>query len=579
MSGSTLVPSAPLYVPRLLTTLLCALMSIVPACVPVPGPGDDGDPGGDAGNGDDQPVAGLPLASYQTNNFVGPAACAACHTDLTDEAGNDVSIDKAWRATMMANAAKDPYFKATVEAEVAEAPALASVIESTCATCHSPSAHTQATADGGMSAYLGDGFFNEANELHEVAMDGVSCALCHQITDAFLADQEAAFSGGYTVDTETPAPDRLMYGPYPDPVQPALMQGSVGFTPTLGAHIEDSGLCATCHTLFTPTLDAAGEIVGEFPEQTPFQEWQQSAFADGGEDDRSCQSCHMPPADGPTAISVLPSGLAARAVFYRHVFRGGNSFMLKLLRQNIEALGLTASTENFDDAIAITEDFLRTETAEVEVFDAALAGDTLTFEVGLTNLCGHKFPTSFPSRRAWLHVTVTDGGGFVVFESGAWDGEGRIAGNDEDEDITTVEPHHDEITSDNQVQVYQSVMGNTDGEVTHILLRGDVYLKDNRLLPAGFDKANASAATAVAGAAATDDDFIGGSDEVTYSIDVASADGPFTVSVELLYQSVSYPFAVDLAERSGEFIDQFNTMLDEADKSPALIDTMDVTVP
>jgi len=557
----------------ILWSLIAALLLIVASCVMPPPDNGDGQPP------DNQPVAGAPLASYQTDHFVGPSACAACHSDLTDEGGHDVSIDKAWRATPMANAAKDPYFQAAVEAEVAAEPALAAVIEDTCSKCHSPAAHTQAVADGMTAAYLGDGFYNEANDLHTVAMDGVTCTVCHQITSAFQDDPESSFSGGYVIDTSTTAPDRIIYGPFPDPVQPELMRGAVGYTPTYGTHISDAGLCATCHTLYTPTVDAGGNVVGQFPEQTPFLEWQQSNFGDGvGNDDRTCQSCHMPLADGAVAISKLPNNLTPREMFYQHVFRGGNRFMLKMLRNNIEALGLSASTENFDDAIAITADFLQNNTAEVAVSDAHVEGSTLDFDVTITNLCGHKFPASFPSRRAWLHVTVTNSGGATVFESGAWDADGKITGDDEDVDISTFEVHHDEITSEDQVQVYQSVMGNTDGNVTHTLLRGHVYLKDNRILPVGFDKASATEDTAVNGAAATDDDFVGGSDTVTYEIDLGGANGPFTISVELVYQSVSYPFAHDLAEQTGTFIDQFNTMFDEADKTPVQIGSVETTV-
>ena len=51
-----------------------------------------------------------------------------------------------------------------------------------------------------------------------------------------------------------------------------------------------SELCATCHTLFTQALDPQGTVVGELPEQVPYQEWLHSAFRGA----RSCQSCHMP---------------------------------------------------------------------------------------------------------------------------------------------------------------------------------------------------------------------------------------------------------------------------------------------
>ena len=64
-------------------------------------------------------------------------------------------------------------------------------------------------------------------------------------------------------------------------------------------------------------------------------------------------------------------------------------------------------------------------------------------------------------------------------------------GVDADADRATFEPHYDLITSPDQVQVYEAIMGNNLNEVTYTLLRGADYLKDNRLLPQGFDKATA----------------------------------------------------------------------------------------
>ena len=104
-------------------------------------------------------------------------------------------------------------------------------------------------------------------------------------------------------------------------------------------------------------------------------------------------------------------------------------------------------------------------------------------------LTGHKFPTGFPSRRTWLHLTVTDASGQVVFESGAVNADGSIVGNDSDADPSAYEPHYLEITSPDQVQIYEAVMGDTEGMVTTVLLKGAGYVKDNRLLPHGFDKA------------------------------------------------------------------------------------------
>ena len=75
------------------------------------------------------------------------------------------------------------------------------------------------------------------------------------------------------------------------------------------------------------------------------------------------------------------------------------------------------------------------------------------------NLGGHKLPTAYPSRRAWLHVVVRDASGAVVFESGAMNPDGSIQGNDNDADAAKFEPHYDEIRSADQVQIYESIIG------------------------------------------------------------------------------------------------------------------------
>ena len=180
----------------------------------------------------------LPLTKISTDDFTGSGNCANCHTDLTDSAGEDVSIGSHWRSTMMANAAKDPIWQAKVASEVLRTPGLKEVIEDKCTTCHMPMAYTQANADGTPALILGDGFLNPANALHELAMDGNSCTLCHQIVDPVL--------GKYTIDTGTDPPDRLNYGPFTNP-QKMTMRASSGFTPVFGEQTLKSTICGTCH--------------------------------------------------------------------------------------------------------------------------------------------------------------------------------------------------------------------------------------------------------------------------------------------------------------------------------------------
>jgi hypothetical protein len=114
-------------------------------------------------------------------------------------------------------------------------------------------------------------------------------------------------------------------------------------------------------------------------------------------------------------------------------------------------------------------------------------GEPLNVALRVSNLAGHKLPTGFPSRRVWIHLKVVDASGATIFESGAPPPDGRISGNAADQDRASIEPNYRTITQDDQVQVYETVMANSDGEVTFTLLRAARYRKDNRLLPRGFD--------------------------------------------------------------------------------------------
>jgi hypothetical protein len=179
-------------------------------------------------------------------------------------------------------------------------------------------------------------------------------------------------------------------------------------------------------------------------------------------------------------------------------------------------------------------------------------GGRLEAEVAIENLGGHKLPTAYPSRRVWLHFTVSDADGRTVFDSGAFDKSGAIAGNDNDTDAARYEPHYAEIRAADQVQIYEAVLGDVNGGVTTGLLTAVKYLKDNRLLPRGFDKRTADQDVAVAGSAMEDADFSGGGDRVRYSVAVGGARGPFRVTAELCYQSVAYRWAQNLGRYDAE---------------------------
>jgi hypothetical protein len=484
---------------------------------------------------------------------------------MVDESGTDVSTDTLWRTSMMANAARDPYWQASVRSEALTHPALQAVIEDKCATCHMPMARTTLDASGSAAQVLDDGLLDPEHGLHSLAIDGISCTLCHQIREDGFGTA-GSYSGGFVIDTERPAGGRESFGPFPVPPGLAnLMQSSAGFIPIESLHIEQSELCATCHTLYTPYVDAAGQVAGEFPEQTAYLEWLSSSFSGT----ISCQGCHMPAAKGAVQLSV--TGGPPRSPAHQHVFAGGNAYMLKILEGYGEDLAATASSEQFRDKQGQVVEQLQKRTATVKLEDVSLDGSNLSAEVAISPMAGHKLPTGFPSRRVWIHFVVQDASGQVVFESGAFNPDGSIAGNDNDADPAAYEPHYLIIGTPDQVQIYESIMGNTEDAVTTTLLRGARYLKDNRLLPSGFDKAAVDADIAVYGAALEDEDFAGGGDRLQYALDLGDAQGPLTVTAELLYQSIGYRWAENLRAYDAPEPARFAGYYDMVSNQPVVI--------
>jgi hypothetical protein len=521
---------------------------------------------------DDAGHPGLPLPVVQGRLFSTSGECANCHTNMTDDGGADVSIDSEWRSTMMANASRDPYWQASVRGEVLTLPDLRSTIEENCTTCHMPMARYAAMDSGDEVLIFDNGFLNPENDSHTFAIDSVSCTLCHQIREEGLGFS-SSYSGEFYIDTELRIPNRVIFGPFE--IENALaetMQHVSGYRPEQGLHLGRSELCASCHTLYTPYVNYRGEIVGEFPEQVSYLEWFYSDYRRT----RTCQDCHMPVVDGGVMISTMSSVL--RSPFSRHVFVGGNTYVLELLKTFGEELQVTASGEQFETTSDYTLEQLETRSATIEFDEVRLAGSRLFADVVIKNLAGHKFPTGFPSRRVWIHLTVQDVNDQVIFESGAFNPDGSIVGNDNDADPQNVEQHYLTIVQPEQVQIYETILQDTENHVTTTLLLASRYRKDNRLLPSGFEKAAPYEDISVRGGAMEDEDFLGGGDQIQYVVDVGSVEGPLTVSVELLYQSIGYRWVENLSQHDALEISRFLSYYEAISNTPVIVSSASIEV-
>jgi hypothetical protein len=467
--------------------------------------------------------------------------CFACHNTLSTAAGEDISIGFNWRPTMMANSARDPYWQAGVRRESLDHPKAQKEIEDECSKCHMPMARYQSRYEGREGEVFSRLDFKSDDRMDRLAQDGVSCSLCHQITNEKLGTRESLV-GGFVVDTTKARGEREEYGPFKieNGENRIMRTSSGGYRPTEGEHIRKSELCATCHTLITTALGPDGQKIGELPEQVPYQEWYASDFREK----QSCQNCHMPEILEPVRVTSTMGKF--REGMSRHTFVGGNFFMQRVLNKYRADLGVTALPEEFESAATRTIEHLKANTAAIAIDRMDVSGGRLQADISIQNLSGHKFPTAYPSRRAWIHLTVKDRDNRVVFESGRLDPNGSIRGNDNDADPARFEPHYTEITNGDQVQIYEDIMVGANNVPTTGLLTGVRFIKDNRLLPKGFNKRGVDQEIAPQGEAVNDADFTGGGDKIRYSVQVGNGQGPFQIEAELWFQPISYRWANNL---------------------------------
>ncbi|MBI1287803.1 MAG: T9SS type A sorting domain-containing protein [Flavobacteriales bacterium] len=508
---------------------------------------------------------GVSLPLSDNGYFKGSGNCDGCHgMDETmhanvNEMGHDISPVSMWRGTMMANSAKDPFWRAKVSHEVTVNPQHQEALEDKCTSCHAP---------------LGRYSYQEFNlgpygiadlETDSLGLDGVSCLACHKQSSHQLGSLN---SGNLNF-----APQPLAYGPFEKPFEPP-MQDLVGLLPVYSSHILDGGLCAGCHTLLTESVDLDGNFTGQtFIEQATYHEWLNSSYNDGQANATTCQGCHMPTVAEEVVISANYAELFGRSPFSKHELVGGNSFMLKLMKQNAGVLSIAASDDIMDSTIARTEHKLQHQTMNLDLQFNTFDHDTGYFEVRLENLAGHKFPSGYPSRRAYIEFLVVKENEDTLFQSGVLQPDYEVFGQN-----ATYEPHYNVITDEQQVQIYEMVMGDVNGDVTTVLERAYSTIKDNRLVPIGFTTSHSVYdTTAVYGTVLNDTDFNfdgfegSGTDVVRYHVPLNGYNGSIRVSAKVFYQSAPPKWMQEMFAVSTPTIDAFENMYSNADRMPVLV--------
>ncbi len=495
--------------------------------------------------------------------FIGSGKCAGCHgidnaanpiANLTTE-GENVSPTENWRATMMANSAKDPFWLAKVQHEIAINPQHENELINKCTSCHAPLGRFEALHDG-IENYTMDMLASDS-----LARDGVSCMACHSQQIETLGN---VFSGELTYNGDTVWGPQLNIQPNDEPLYAAVMSSFVLIEPVPDTKFSKSESCAGCHTLATHTVDLGGTYTGtDFIEQATYHEWLNSTYNAMDTYDGECQGCHLPRTEEPIILASGYSFMPHREPYGQHWLVGGNSFMLELMKNNNQTLGLTASDEHFNTVIDRTLNQLHNETATLDITQGIVDGDTARYTIKLTNLAGHKFPSGYPSRRAYIEFVMTDEDGVEIFHSGELLPNFEVVGQN-----AAWEPHYDLVTDEGQVQIYEMVMGDVNNNVTTVLERADHPIKDNRLVPLGFVMSHpAYDTTMIVGVSASDLNFNyaageegSGTDEIRYHIPVSGISGVVQVTARLMYQSLPPKWNDELFATDNPIINEFEAM-------------------
>ncbi len=315
----------------------------------------------DAGTDDDgilEPRKERPLV------FGNPETCAECHQGHVDE----------WSISNHAYALVDPVFAAMLDLGQA---ATEGKLGQFCVQCHTPVGRA-----AGQTPVVVDEATGKHNQpldgLDEVALHGVSCDVCHSMTDVVEPVNARSVL----------TPDGTRRATIKDPVP------SEAHASAYSELHETSDICGSCHAVINPKRAQVEET---------FTEWAASSFARDG---KNCQSCHMPEYVGQAAKD------GPERVVHRHQFVGVDVSLVP-----------PADFPGYQEMRDLTRSLLESSaalTAEQSAGQPALA-------VSIKNLAGHALPSGATAeRQMWLHVVVTDDTGTVAFESGALDENGDL---------------------------------------------------------------------------------------------------------------------------------------------------------
>ena len=257
-----------------------------------------------------------------------------------------------------------------------------------------------------------------------------------------------------------------------------------------------------------------------------------------------------------------------RSNYARHLLLGINVFGLEMFKQFRTDLGLykanpmlrnpEKTVPGLDHAIGEAVKIATTRTATVTIGGLEKTASVIHANVTVSNMAGHGLPSGVSFRRAFLHFEVLDASGNVLWQSGNTDANGVIVDGAGAPLVTEFftptqqqfQPHFwldNPITRQDQVQIYEELSVNPEGQLTTSFLALDRKVKENRLQPKGHSPVGPNAdelapvGICTPGGTVCDPNYADGSGSNTVSYVVAlnaTTAAVASVRATLFYQAV-----------------------------------------
>jgi hypothetical protein len=437
--------------------------------------------------------------SGQSGQLETPDKCDNCH------GGYDAKVEPAfnWRGSMMAQAARDPFFYACM----AIANQDAAFAGDLCIRCHSPAGWLEGRSTP-----------TDGSALNNNDRQGVQCDFCHKLVKptplgvnpypnnpAYVSSATYAQDQTYlaTLASIPPTSANGMYvadannakrGPFTD----AVARHQFYYSP----FHNDAALCGTCHDVSNPvyqkqtdangnyfyTLNSLGAPSPSFdpyamaPVERTYSEWLRSwynttqgvyapQFGGNKQYVSTCQDCHMKDVTGK---GCNKPDAPQRTNLPLHDMTGGNTWVPDIIPTFFPGETDPAALAAGKQRAA----YMLQKAATLEV-----TGTIPNITVKVINETGHKLISGYPEgRRIWINVKAYNSSDVLIGEFGGYDYSTATL------NTSNTKVYEVKLGMSSDVLATMGLSNLSDGSSFHFVLN-NVVVKDNRIPPRGFTNA------------------------------------------------------------------------------------------